>query len=76
VTSQTGGCYCWWEIVPSGSLSFVKRILVRRLPGSIEPRRVGISLAESLHDLVRRALLLSNYTVAFALQLRRSTCEG
>jgi hypothetical protein len=33
----------------------------------------GITLAEGLHDWGRRAVLLLNYTLSFALQLRKST---
>jgi hypothetical protein len=32
-----------------------------------------ITSAEGLHDWVRQAVLLLNYTLAFALQLRKST---
>jgi hypothetical protein len=31
---QNRGCCCWWEIIPSGNLSSVKKILVGWLSGS------------------------------------------
>jgi hypothetical protein len=81
-----GYCY-WWEIIPSGNLSFVQRILVGWLSGSWTqkcwdrfgwwPLRLGgvggITSAEGHHDCGRRAVPLLNYTLAFALQLRKST---
>jgi hypothetical protein len=85
LTFHTRGYCCWWKIIPSGNLSFVKRILVGGSLG-VEPRSVGIALAdglcdlggeitlaEGLHDWGRRAVSLLNYTLEFALQLRKST---
>jgi hypothetical protein len=34
VTFQTRGCRCWWEIITSGDLFFMKRISVGWLSGS------------------------------------------
>jgi hypothetical protein len=64
---QTGGCCYWWEIVPSGNVSFVKRILVGWVSGVWTqksslfgwwPLRLGggggITSAEGLHDRGRR----------------------
>jgi hypothetical protein len=59
-------------MIPSNNLSFAKRNLVDgRL--RVEPRSVGIILAEGLHYWGRRAVPLFNYTQALVLQLRKST---
>jgi hypothetical protein len=39
----------------------------------VKPRNVGIALAEGFRGWGKWALLLSNYTLAFALQLRTTT---
>jgi hypothetical protein len=82
---QTSGYCYWWEIVPSGNVSFAKRILVGWLSGGWTQKcldrfgwwplrlRGEITSAEGLHDWGRRAVLLLNYTLAFSLQLRKST---
>jgi hypothetical protein len=82
---QTRGCCYWWEINPSGNLSFVKRILVGRLSGVWTQKycdcfgwwplrlRGEITSAEGVYDWGRRAVPLLNYTLAFPLQLRKST---
>jgi hypothetical protein len=61
------------EIIPSGNLSFVKRILVDGSLG-VETRNVGIALADGLcdlgeitladglHEWGRQAVPLLNYT--------------
>jgi hypothetical protein len=69
-------------VIPSGNLSFTKGTLVG-LEWELNPEVLGslllmasggeIILAESRHDLGRRAVSLLNYILAFALQLRKST---
>jgi hypothetical protein len=39
----------------------------------LEPSSVGVASAEGLHDWVRRAVPILNYTLTFALQPRKST---
>jgi hypothetical protein len=82
---RTRGCCYWWETVPSGNVSFVKRILVGWLSGGWTQRcwdrfdwwpprfRGIITSSEGLHNWGRQAVPLLSYTLAFALQLRKST---
>jgi hypothetical protein len=38
----------------------------------VEPRKVGIALAEFLHNWRKWAMFLLNYSLAFAIQLSKS----
>jgi hypothetical protein len=57
---------------PSGNLSFTKRALVGWMSGSWT-QRDEIALAQGLHDWGMRAVPVFSYTLAFVLQLRKST---
>jgi hypothetical protein len=56
-----------------GLFLLVGRYTMRQLSLEVDLRSVGNALAESVHDWGRRVVPLLNYTVAFALQLRKST---
>jgi hypothetical protein len=77
--AKVGAIATWWQIISSGNLSFMKKILVGYLAWgwkqkfwgrfgrwSLRLERRGITSAAGLHDWTRQAVPLLNYTLTFA----------
>jgi hypothetical protein len=58
----------FWELSPE-----VLESLWRMTTATCEREGGGVALAESLHGWEKKSVSLLNYTVAFALQLKKST---
>jgi hypothetical protein len=57
LTFKTRGYCYWWEIIPSGNVSFAKGLWLDGSLG-VEPTSVGIALADGLCDLRLKSLQL------------------
>jgi hypothetical protein len=73
LTCSARGYCCWWEMILSGNMSFMKRNFGWLDIWELNPELLGSLWLRENHFGWRRAMPLWNYTLAFALQLRKST---